>query len=120
MQRTQNPTELSSIARQIRRHIVTMITAAKSGHPGGSLSAVELLVTLYWDVLRHDPANPKWPERDRFILSKGHAAPVLYSVMAECGYTPVETQAEATFVGVTTAKIDVRPLIVSFGLAYHF
>lgn len=91
MQRTQNPSELSSIARQIRRHIVTMITAAKSGHPGGSLSAVELLVTLYWDVLRHDPANPKWPERDRFILSKGHAAPVLYSVMAECGYTPVET-----------------------------
>lgn len=91
MQRTQNPSELSSIARQIRRHILTMVTAAKSGHPGGSLSSVELLVTLYWDVLRHDPANPKWAERDRFILSKGHAAPVLYAVMAECGYTPVES-----------------------------
>jgi transketolase len=65
-----------------------MITAAKSGHPGGSLSAVELLVTLFFDVMQHDPANPKWPDRDRFILSKGHAAPVLYSVMAQCGYTP--------------------------------
>jgi len=68
-----------------------MTGAAKSGHPGGSLSAVELVTTLYWDVLNHDPANPKWPGRDRFILSKGHAAPVLYAAMAECGYTPVET-----------------------------
>jgi transketolase len=67
-----------------------MITAAKSGHPGGSLSAVEVLVTLYFDVLRHDPQNPHWPDRDRFILSKGHACPVLYSVMAQCGYTPVD------------------------------
>src|SRR5438270_2474866 len=65
-----------------------MITAAKSGHPGGSLSAVEILVTLYFDVMNHDPANPKWKDRDRFLLSKGHACPVLYSVMAECGYTP--------------------------------
>lgn len=67
-----------------------MIGAAKSGHPGGSLSAVEILVTLYWDVLRHNPADPAWSDRDRFILSKGHAAPVLYAVMAECGYCPVE------------------------------
>ena len=65
-----------------------MITHAKSGHPGGSLSAVETLVTLYFDVLRHRPEEPHWAERDRFILSKGHACPVLYSVMAECGYTP--------------------------------
>ena len=65
-----------------------MITHAKSGHPGGSLSAVETLVTLYFDVLRHRPEDPHWGERDRFILSKGHACPVLYSVMAECGYTP--------------------------------
>ena len=72
----------------MRREIVEMITAAKSGHPGGSLSAVEIVVTLFFDVMRHDPANPKWPDRDRFILSKGHAAPVLYTVMAECGYTP--------------------------------
>jgi transketolase len=91
MNRTQNITELQLISKRIRRHIIEMIASAKSGHPGGSLSAVEILVTLFWDVMRHDPANPQWPDRDRFILSKGHAAPVLYSVMAECGYTPVET-----------------------------
>jgi transketolase len=78
--------ELQSIAKVVRRDIVTMITAAKSGHPGGSLSAVELLVELYFNHMRIDPANPKWADRDRFILSKGHAAPVLYSVMAERGY----------------------------------
>src|SRR5215831_10957289 len=78
--------ELQSIAKRVRRDIVTMITAAKSGHPGGSLSAVEILVELYFNTMRIDPANPKWADRDRFILSKGHAAPVLYSVMAERGY----------------------------------
>src|SRR6202035_3074058 len=88
MPQTKSLEELQAIAKQIRRDIVEMITAAKSGHPGGSLSAVEILVTLYFDVMRHDPENPKWPDRDRFILSKGHAAPVLYSVLAECGYTP--------------------------------
>jgi transketolase len=91
MKRTHNEQELREISKRIRRHIIEMTGAAKSGHPGGSLSAVEILVTLFWDVMQHDPANPKWPERDRFILSKGHAAPVLYAVMAECGYTPVET-----------------------------
>mgnify|MGYP003921891379 CR=1 FL=1 len=64
-----------------------MTGAAKSGHPGGSLSSVEILVTLFFGgVLRHDPARPDWPERDRFILSKGHGAPALYAVLAECGY----------------------------------
>jgi len=91
MTRTQNISELQAIAKCIRRHIIEMTGAAKSGHPGGSLSSVEILVTLFWDVMRHDPANPEWADRDRFILSKGHAAPVLYAVMAECGYTPVET-----------------------------
>jgi transketolase len=90
MKQTTNPQELAEISKKIRRHIIEMIGEAKSGHPGGSLSAVEILVTLYWDVMRHDPANPKWPGRDRFILSKGHAAPVLYAVMAECGYCPVD------------------------------
>src|SRR5215813_10493975 len=80
--------DLSEIAKRVRRDIVTMITAAKSGHPGGSLSAVEILVELYFNTMRIDPAKPKWPDRDRFILSKGHCCPVLYSVMAECGYTP--------------------------------
>ena len=78
--------ELQEISKRVRRDIVTMITAAKSGHPGGSLSAVEILVELYFNTMRIDPANPKWADRDRFILSKGHAAPVLYSVMAEIGY----------------------------------
>ena len=81
--------ELQNIAKCVRRDIVTMITAAKSGHPGGSLSAVELVVDLFYNQMRIDPANPKWAERDRFILSKGHAAPVLYSVMAEIGYVDV-------------------------------
>jgi transketolase len=80
--------ELSEIARKIRRDIITMIGSAGSGHPGGSLSAVEILTTLYFRVMRHDPANPGWVDRDRFILSKGHAAPVLYSTLCESGYLP--------------------------------
>lgn len=90
MQKTQKIEELREVARKIRRHIIHMTGAAKSGHPGGSLSAVEILTTLFWDVLRHDPTNPQWPDRDRLILSKGHAAPVLYAVLAESGYTPVD------------------------------
>jgi transketolase len=78
--------ELQAIAKRVRRDIIEMIGAAKSGHPGGSLSAVELIVQLYFDTMRIDPVNPTWADRDRFILSKGHAAPVLYSVMAERGY----------------------------------
>ncbi len=90
MKQTNNLQELTATAKKIRRHIVEMTAAAKSGHPGGSLSAVEIIVTLYYSVMRHDPANPSWPERDRFILSKGHGAPALYAVMAECGYCPVD------------------------------
>jgi transketolase len=90
MTRTNNLEQLQAIARTIRRHIIEMTAEARSGHPGGSLSAVELLVTLYFDVMRHDPKRPDWADRDRFILSKGHASPVLYSVLAEAGYTPVD------------------------------
>jgi transketolase len=83
--------ELQAIAKRVRREIVQMIGAAKSGHPGGSLSAVEILVTLFFGgVLRHDPAHPAWPDRDRFILSKGHGCPALYAVLAEAGYTPLD------------------------------
>src|SRR3954447_8688885 len=88
MKKITNVEELQAICRQLRRDIITMITAAKSGHPGGSLSATEIIVTLFFDVMRHDPANPKWKDRDRFILSKGHCCPILYAVMAECGYCP--------------------------------
>ena len=90
MKQTNNVTELQAIALRVRREIVQMIGEAKSGHPGGSLSAVEILTTLYFDVMRHDPSNPAWPDRDRFLLSKGHAAPVLYCLMAETGYTPLD------------------------------
>jgi transketolase len=81
--------DLKTVARRIRRHIITIIGKAGSGHPGGSLSAVDIVTTLYWKVMRHKPIDPHWADRDRFILSKGHAAPMLYSVLAECGYLPV-------------------------------
>ena len=77
---------LNEIASIIRKEIVTMIHKAKSGHPGGSLSAVEILTALYFDEMNIDPTNPKMEDRDRFILSKGHAAPVLYATLAERGY----------------------------------
>jgi transketolase len=83
--------ELEAMAKKIRRHIVEMIGRAGSGHPGGSLSATDIVTCLYFNILRYDPVNPKWPDRDRFILSKGHAAPVLYSALAEAGYIPLES-----------------------------
>lgn len=79
-------TYLEEKALLIRRDIIKMIGAAGSGHPGGSLSAADILAVLYFHVLRHEPDNPAWPDRDRFILSKGHAAPVLYAALAESGY----------------------------------
>ena len=82
--------ELEDIARKLRRHIITMIFTAGSGHPGGSLSAADIVTALYFDIMKHDPANPHWPDRDRFVLSKGHAAPVLYAALAECGYFPLD------------------------------
>jgi len=82
--------ELEQKAKLLRRHVITMIANAGSGHPGGSLSAADVITALYFKVMRHDPKNPKWPDRDRFVLSKGHAAPILYAALAECGYFPVE------------------------------
>ena len=79
--------DLEARARAIRKHIITSTTTAGSGHPTSSLSGVEVAVALYFGgVLRYDPRNPHWPQRDRFILSKGHAAPLLYAVLAEAGY----------------------------------
>ncbi|ADL08438.1 transketolase [Thermosediminibacter oceani] len=82
--------ELTAIARRVRRHIIDMTSEAGSGHPGGSLSCGDILVALYFHVMKVDPQNPDWPERDRLVLSKGHAAPALYAVLAEKGYFPVE------------------------------
>ncbi len=81
---------LREICKDVRADIVRMTAAAGSGHPGGSLSAVEAMTVLYFNVMNHRPAEPEWPDRDRFFLSKGHACPVLYSVMARSGYFSVE------------------------------
>lgn len=82
--------ELQSKAKAMRRNIVTMLGEAGSGHPGGSLSAADIVAALYFEVMNINPQNPTWPDRDRFVLSKGHAAPVLYAALAEKGYFPVE------------------------------
>lgn len=82
--------KLEPICKDIRADILRMTEAAGSGHPGGSLSAVELMTVLYFNVLNHRPQELEWSERDRFILSKGHACPVVYAVMARSGYFPVE------------------------------
>lgn len=82
--------EIAQRAKAMRKHIVQMITEAKSGHPGGSLSAAEIVATLYFHEMKLNPQQPDWPERDRFVLSKGHAAPVLYAALAERGFFPVE------------------------------
>jgi transketolase len=82
--------KLESKAREIRKAIVTMVYEANSGHVGGSLGATDLVVALYYHVMRHDARNPHWPERDRFILSKGHCTPVIYAVLADCAYFPKE------------------------------
>lgn len=82
--------EMEVMAKKLRRHIITMTGKAGSGHPGGSLSAVEIVTALYFRLLRHKPSDPQWTDRDRFILSKGHAAPLLYAALAECGYLPIE------------------------------
>ena len=88
----------------VRRDIVEMIYAGGSGHPGGSLSAVEILTALYFHVMRVRPEQPDWPERDRFILSKGHAAPALYAVLAERGFFPVDELRTFTAPGTRLQK----------------
>ena len=89
--RTEDRAKLEELTRQIRHDIVTSTTKAGSGHPSTSLSMVEIVTTLYFGgVLRYDPENPKDPDRDRFILSKGHGAPGLYAVLAAAGYFPRE------------------------------
>jgi transketolase len=82
--------DLKKMADKIRKHVIEMTFEAGSGHPGGSLSSAELFATLYFNVLKHDPKNPDWSERDKFVLSKGHVAPALYAALAESGYFPTE------------------------------
>jgi len=81
---------LQDKAKHIRRVIIDMLCKAGSGHPGGSLSSTDIVTALYFHVLRHDPRNPQWPDRDRFHMSKGHCCPLWYAALAECGYFPQE------------------------------
>ncbi|MCH2658141.1 MAG: transketolase [Dehalococcoidia bacterium] len=78
------------LAANVRRHIVKMVYSAKSGHIGGSLSSTDLMAVLYSKYLKHDPENPNWNDRDRFIMSKGHCTPVQYAILAERGYFPID------------------------------
>ena len=90
---------LKTIACKVRMGIVESTNAAKSGHPGGSLSSTEVLTYLYFKEMNVDPANPKWAERDRFVLSKGHCAPALYAVLAHRGFFPVEDLTQLRKIG---------------------
>lgn len=81
--------QLKKKALEIRKAILTMVCEARSGHVGGSLGATELVVALYYHLMNHRPDDPHWEDRDRFILSKGHCTPVIYAVLADCGYFPV-------------------------------
>ena len=85
-----NKLELQITANEVRKGIVTAVHSAKAGHPGGSLSAADIFTYLYFEEMNIDPKNPKMPDRDRFVLSKGHTAPGLYSALAQRGYFPVE------------------------------
>jgi transketolase len=93
--------ELKGMAKKLRRHAITMIATAGSGHPGGSLSTADIVTALYFKIMRHNPQNLQWRDRDRFILSKGHAAPILYAALAESGYFPIAELA-------TLRKLDSR------------
>ena len=81
--------ELEQTAKLLRRHIIEMTCRAESGHPGGSLSAADIVTALYFHKMRFDSQRPDWEDRDRFVLSKGHAAPILYAALAEAGFFPV-------------------------------
>jgi len=81
-------TKLNKIAIKLRKHVIEMLCIAGSGHPGGSLSAADIVTVLYFYLMKHDPQQPKDKNRDRFVMSKGHAAPILYSALAESGYFP--------------------------------
>lgn len=85
-----NIERLKEMAKKIRKHALMMFMEAGSGHPGGSLSVVEIITSLYFYKMRHNPNDPEWHDRDRFVLSKGHAAPTLYAALAESGYFPIE------------------------------
>ena len=85
-----NNTQLELVAYKIRKHAIDGVYSAKSGHPGGSLSIADIMAVLYFEEMNVDPQNPQNPDRDRFVLSKGHCAPALYGTLAEKGFIPRE------------------------------
>lgn len=87
---TKTPPELRALCHKLRTDLIDILHSIQTGHPGGSLSCCEIVTTLYYNEMNIDPANPTWEDRDRFVLSKGHAAPMLYLVLAELGFFPKE------------------------------
>ena len=103
-----NELELKKTANEVRKGIVTAVHAAKAGHPGGSLSIADIMTYLYFEEMNIDPNDPKKEDRDRFVLSKGHVAPALYSVLANRGYFPVE---ELTTLRKLGSRLQGHPCI---------
>jgi len=97
---------LKETAQKLRLSIVEMLCEARSGHPGGSLSCVEIVTALYFSELKHDPKNPAWPDRDRFVISKGHGVPTVYAAMAHTGYFPMN---ELMTLRKTGARLQGHP-----------
>ncbi len=97
----QTVAELEQTAKDLRRLVIKMLCEAKSGHPGGSLSSADIVTALYFRIMKHDSQNPDWAERDRFIMSKGHAVPIVYAAMSRTGYFPEDEL-------MTLRKIDSR------------
>ncbi|MBI5546209.1 MAG: transketolase [Deltaproteobacteria bacterium] len=105
--REQTVARLKELAKGFRADIIEMLQKAGSGHPGGSLSVIDLVTALYFHQLRHDPHNPSWPERDRFVLSKGHAVPAQYAAMAGAGYFP---KSELSSLRVLGSRLQGHPV----------
>ena len=104
-----NIEELEELARKCRVHIVNMVHKAQAGHPGGSLSEIDLLVGLYKTTLRTRPHEPDWSDRDRFILSKGHASPGMYAILAEMGFITVEDlDSYRVLGGICQGHVDMK------------
>jgi len=91
--------ELPDLARDLRKEVIRMLEKSGSGHPGGSLSAADIIAALFFHVMRYDPRKPHWEDRDRFVLSKGHGCPILYAAMARAGYFPKELLATLRKIG---------------------
>mgnify|MGYP002086657423 CR=1 FL=1 len=106
MEETMKNLELQKRANDVRKGIVTAVHGAKAGHPGGSLSAADIFTFLYFEEMNIDPKNPDMEERDRFVLSKGHTAPGLYSALANRGYFPVEDLPKYTRIRLFNALIE--------------